>query len=92
MRLMLSIACFLMLPATAHAEAKYKAIIHVLQTDGSYVKHELTATQQGVSRVECDMRTDAWEADMAVAIATAKRSLKERGQSGDMRITCEAVD
>lgn len=73
----------------AAAETRYKAIVHILQTDGEYVRYELAATANGISRMECKMRADAWKAKMSDAITTALGTLQEQGKSGDMRIACE---
>lgn len=73
----------------AIADTLYVPTIHVLQTDGDYVTAPLAGTEQGVSRIECEMRSDAWENEHAAAIAIAQQTLSERGEYGEIRITCE---
>lgn len=72
-----------------HADTLYVPTIHVLRTDGSYMTAPLSGTERGVSRTECTMRTKAWENRYADVIAMAKQTLAERGEYGEIRITCQ---
>lgn len=77
------------LAAPANADTLYIPTIHVLQTDGDYMTYALAGMEGGVSRTECEMRAEAWEAEHADVIAVATQTLSERGEFGSIRVTCE---
>jgi hypothetical protein len=78
------------LPAShLHAESLYVPTIHAIQTDGDYISAPLAGTENGVSRTECEMRAEAWRERYAGTIQAAQNTLRDRGEHGSIRITCE---
>ena len=75
--------------SVAVAEDLYVPTIHIINTQGKYEKMVIGATEDGVSRIECEMRADAWKAKFGSAIEAAMAQFAEEGQHPSIRVTCE---
>ena len=75
----------------AKAADLYVATIHMVQTDGEYKTYQLTGTEQGVSRIECEIRVELWKEkfDTPLINRLVQEELRKQGKQGGMRINCE---
>jgi len=76
-------------PSVAVAENLYVPTVHIINTQGKYEKMVIGATEDGVSRIECEMRADAWKAEFGSGFEAAMAQLAEEGQQASFRVTCE---
>lgn len=74
---------------TSSAESLFVAYVHVLTAKGTYEKLHILSTAQGVGRVECEMRKDAWLAEHKESIEYAKAEMAKQGKHTEMTVTCE---
>jgi hypothetical protein len=75
---------------TAYAEEKFVAVLHLLTTKGTYEKNVITTTADGVSRMECELRREAWLKEFGPMFDMASAQLqKESGKSTAYKVVCE---
>lgn len=68
-------------------EQLYVPTVHILTTDGEFKSYVLAGFKEGVSRMECEMRLEAW--DKRYNFSETTEQLKAQGENVLSRLKCE---
>ena len=86
---LLMISAAILAPTSALAEDLYVPTFHVITTEGTYQKNVIAGGEKGVSWTECQMRTDAWEAEFGPGFKVIIAQMEKEGLHPSYRVSCE---